>query len=104
MFILTVDGKEKDGAYSVQNGDGDHVLYLFQEKDDADRYAMLLEEESFPNMHVMEVDPDMMMSVCETHGYEYTVITPNDIVFPPRTSKPNDFIWKDTLEKLSEHR
>ena len=104
MYILTIDGKEKDGAYSVQNGEGDHVLYLFEEKDDADRYAMLLEEESFPDMHVMEVDPDMMMSVCETHGYEYTVITPNDIVFPPRTSKPNDFIWKDTLEKLSEHR
>ena len=53
---------------------------------------MLLEEEAFPDMHVMEVDPDMMMSVCETHGYEYTVITPNDIVFPPSTSKPNDFI------------
>ena len=92
MFILTIDGKEKDGAYSVQNGEGDHVLYLFEEKDDADRYAMLLEEESFPNIHVMEVDHDMMMSVCETHGYEYTVITPNDIVFPPNTAKPNDFI------------
>ena len=92
MFILTIDGKEKDGAYSVQNGEGDHVLYLFEEKADAARYAMLLEEESFPNMHVMEVDPDMMMSVCETHGYEYTVITPNDIVFPPNTAKPNDFI------------
>ena len=56
-------------------------------------------------MHVLEVDPDMMMSVCETHGYEYTVITPNDIVIPPSNrSRPNDFIWKDTLEKLSEHR
>ena len=93
MYILTIDGKEKDGAYSVQNGEGDHVLYLFEEKDDADRYAMLLEEESFPDMHVMEVDPDMMMSVCETHGYEYTVITPNDIVIPPSNrSRPNDFI------------
>ena len=44
MFILTIDGKEKDGAYSVQNEDWDHVLYLFEEKDDASRYAMLLEE------------------------------------------------------------
>jgi len=84
--------KKKMEHTLFKNGEGDHVLYLFQEKDDADRYAMLLEEESFPDMHVMEVDPDMMMSVCETHGYEYTVITPNDIVFPPRTSKPNDFI------------
>ena len=92
MFILTIDGKEKDGAYSVQNEDGDHVLYMFQEKDDASRYAMLLEEESYPDMHVLEVDPDMMMSVCETHGYEYTVITKNDIEKPPNKSDPNDFI------------
>ena len=92
MFILTIDGKEKDGAYSVQNEDGDHVLYMFQEKDDASRYAMLLEEESYPDMHVLEVDLDMMMSVCETHGYEYTVITSNDIVIPPNKSEPNDFI------------
>ena len=92
MFILTIDGKEKDGAYSVQNEDGEHVLYMFQEKDDASRYAMMLEEESFPDMHVLEVDPDMMMSVCETNGYEYTVITSNDIVIPPNKSKPNDFI------------
>ena len=92
MFILTINGQEKDGAYSVQNEDGDHVLYLFEEKDDASRYAMLLEEESFPDMHVLEVDPDMMMSVCETHEYEYSVITSNDIVIPPNKSEPNDFI------------
>ena len=30
MFILTIDGKEKDGAYSVQNEDGDHLLYSAQ--------------------------------------------------------------------------
>ena len=70
------------------------TFFIFlKKKDDASRYAMLLEEESFPDMHVIEVDPDMMMSVCETHGYEYTVITPNDIVIPPSNkSKPNDFI------------
>ena len=92
MYLLTLKTRREDGAYAVQDRHGDKVLFLFEEEDDASRYAMLLEEESFPDMHVMEVDPDMMMSVCETHGYEYTVITPNDIVFPPRTSKPNDFI------------
>tara|TARA_B100000614_G_scaffold12252_1_gene10510 strand:+ start:451 stop:666 length:216 start_codon:yes stop_codon:yes gene_type:complete len=65
---------------------------IFQDKDDASRYAMMLEEESYPEMAVLEVDHDMMASVCETHGYEYTVITPNDIVIPPSKSDPNDFI------------
>ena len=83
MFILTVHGKETEGAYSVRNEEGDHILYLFQEEDDATRYAMMLEEQDYPEMHILEVDPDMMTGVCETQGYEYTVITPNDIVIPP---------------------
>ena len=90
MFILTIHGKENEGAYSVQNEDGDHVLYLFQQEDDATRYAMLLEDQDYTEMHVIEVEPDMMIGVCEDHGYGYTVITPNDIVIPPSTK--HDFI------------
>ena len=90
MYILTVYGKENEGAYSVQNEEGNHVLYLFQEEDDATRYAMQLEDNDYPEMHVIEVEPDMMIGVCEDHGYGYTIITPNDIVIPPMTK--NDFI------------
>ena len=91
MFILTVDGKEDRGAYSVTNESGDKILYLFEEEDDACRYAMMLEEEQYPEMHVIEVDDEMMITVCEAQGYEYTVITKNDIVIPPVTAE-NDFI------------
>ena len=91
MYILTVYGKENEGAYSVQNEEGNHVLYLFQEEDDATRYANMLEDDEYPEMHVIEVEPDMMIGVCEQHGYEYDVITPNDIVVPPNT-KHHDFI------------
>ena len=45
MFILTVEGKEDKGAYSVVNDTGDKILYLFEEEDDATRYAMQLEDE-----------------------------------------------------------
>ena len=90
MYILTVYGKENEGAYSVQNEDGEHILYLFEQEDDATRYAMMLEDNDYPEMHVIEVEPDMMIGVCEDHGYGYTIITPNDIVIPPMTK--NDFI------------
>ena len=39
MYILTIAGREQDGAYSVVDDDGDDILYLFQEEDDATRYA-----------------------------------------------------------------
>ena len=90
MFILTLEGKEDEGAYSVQNEDGEHILYLFEQEDDATRYAMMLEDNDYPEMHVIEVEPDMMIGVCEDHGYGSTIITPNDIVIPPITK--NDFI------------
>ena len=90
MYILTVAGKESEGAYSVPNADGSQILYLWEEEDDATRYAMMLEEEDYPEMHVIEVDDEVMIKTCEAHDYNYTVITENDIVITPDTK--HDFI------------
>ena len=83
MFILTINGREKEGAYSVMNDEGEQILYLFQEEDDATRYAMMLEEDGYPEMHVIEIEDEVMIKTCELHDYQYTVITPDDIVIPP---------------------
>ena len=86
MYILTVHGKENEGAYSVQDDEGEHILYLFESEDDAIRYAMMLEDNGSPDMHVIEVEDEVMIRTCEVHDYQYTVITPNDIVIPPSLS------------------
>ena len=44
---------------------------------------MMLEEQDYPNMHIIEVDDQVMISTCESHGYNYAVISKNDIVVPP---------------------
>ena len=76
-------GREQEGAYTVPNDDGDDILYLFQEEDDETRYALLLEEDGHPEMHIIEVEDRVMMKTCEMHGYQYVLITPDDIVIPP---------------------
>ena len=83
MFILTIEGAETEGAYSVSTQGGEQVLYLFEEEDDAIRYALLLEEQNYPEMHVIEVDGKVVIITCEMHDYRYSVITKNDIVIPP---------------------
>jgi len=90
MYILTVNGKENDGAYSVQDDEGEHILYLFEQEDDAVRYAMMLEDSGSPKMHVIEVEDEIMIKTCESHDYNYAVITPNDIVVPPTVN--HDYI------------
>ena len=89
MFILIIEGKEREGAYAVADKGGGQILYLFEEEDDADRYAMMLEDEGYPDMNVVEVDEELMIKTCHIHGHEYAVITKNDIVIPP---EKHDFI------------
>jgi hypothetical protein len=83
MYILTIDGKEERGAYSVLNDEGDQILYLFEEEDDALRFAMMLEEQDYPLLHVIDIEDEIMIKTCEMNGYQYAIITSNDIVVPP---------------------
>ena len=61
MYILTIDGKETEGAYSVLDEEGDQILYLFEEEDDAMRFAMMLEDEGNPTMHVIEIENEVII-------------------------------------------
>ena len=90
MYILTIYGKETEGAYSVVDAEGEEILYMFEDDDDAMRYAMMLEDEGSPEMHVIEIDDDIMIKTCELHDYKYAIITKNDLVIPPETT--HDFI------------
>ena len=89
MYIITIYQKESDGAYSVKNEFDEDILYIFEQEDDASRYAMMLEEEGSPEMHVIEIDDVLMIKTCEIHSYKYTIITANDIVIPPTE---NDYV------------
>ena len=89
MFILTLRDKKEQGAYAVQDGHGNHVLFLFEEEDDAVRYAMMLEDnlEQEKNMQVIEVEDDLAIKTCSMYNYKYVVITPDDLVIPPSNDK-----------------
>ena len=89
MYLLTLNSRKDDGAYAVQDSDGDKVLFLFEEEDDAVRYAMMLENnlEQEKNMQVIEVEDDLAIKTCSMYNYKYAVITPDDLVIPPSNDK-----------------
>jgi hypothetical protein len=83
MYILTAEGKSGEGAYSVLDEDGEQILYLFEEEDDAYRFALMLENSDYPEMEVVEVDDELIIKACEFNDYQYSIITKDDIVIPP---------------------
>ena len=85
MYILTLSPDGEEGAFTVVDDDGEEMLYLFEEKDDATRFAIQLEatEEDNVSVDVVEVDEEMIIKVCEFNETNYSIITKNDIVTPP---------------------
>jgi hypothetical protein len=83
MFLLA--SENSTGAYAVVNADGDHVLFLFEEEDDAERYLILLHENNpkHKKLSVVEVDDELALKACDAYNYKYAVIGPEDIVIPP---------------------
>jgi hypothetical protein len=86
MYLLTLKGRKDDGAFAVSDKYGEKVLFLFEEEDDAVRYAMMLEEDPDyeKEMEVVEVDDELAIKTCKIYNYKYAVITPDDIVVPPK--------------------
>ena len=92
MYLLTLKDRRDDGAYAVSNRYGEKVLFMFEEEDDAERYAMMIgDQEDNANLNVVEIDDSLAIMTCKRYNYKYAVITPNDIVIPPK----NDNISKN---------
>ena len=91
MYLLTLDKKQENGAYAVLNRYGEKVLFMFEEEDDAERYRLMLESDEDKKMDVIEIDDALAIRTCKMYNYKYAVITPNDIVIPPK----NDNFSKD---------
>ena len=89
MFLLTLKDRKDDGAFAVEDDSGDKVLFLFEQEDDAERYAQQLNDQEGSNMIVIDVDGKLAIRTCRMYNYKYAVITPDDIVIPPRSSNDN---------------
>ena len=83
MYLLTLKDKRETGVYAVEDKTGHKVLFLFEQEDDAERYAMMLNDDEDADLNVIEIEDTLAIKTCKMYNYKYAVITPNDIVVPP---------------------
>jgi len=70
VHVLLFDaGSEQEGIHSLEIN-GRTVVLLFEERDDAERYAGLLEAQDFPVPTVERLDRREMEEFCSQAGYE----------------------------------
>jgi hypothetical protein len=70
VHVLLFDaGSDQEGIHSLEI-QGRTVVLLFEDRDDAERYAGLLEAQDFPVPTVEALDRDEMELFCTQAGYE----------------------------------
>ncbi len=86
VFVLLFNARtDNEGIYSTQVGDR-NVIFIFEQEDDAVRYADQLEAEDFPKPTVEGIDPEEIKEICQDSGYDFIVVTPEMLVTPPAQS------------------
>ena len=70
VHVLLYDaGQDSEGIHSLELS-GQTVVLMFENRDDADRYAGLLEAQDFPTPAVEALDREEIELFCREAGYE----------------------------------
>ena len=70
VHVLLYDaGQDSEGIHSLELS-GQTVVLMFENRDDADRYAGLLEAQDFPTPTVEALDREEIELFCRDAGYE----------------------------------
>ena len=83
-YILTLKNRP-DGVFSVVSDiTGEHVIPIFEDKDDIIRYAeQIVEDAQNPPIQVMKVPTQEIVTACEEKKQKYVIITIDDMMIPP---------------------
>ncbi len=67
--LLYDSGKDTEGIHSLEIS-GKTVVLMFENRDDAERYSLLLEAQDFPIPTIETLDRSEVESFCNEAGYE----------------------------------
>jgi hypothetical protein len=83
-YILTLKDKP-EGVFSIiDTMTGDHVVPIFDELDDCERYAIQLSEnETDLELQMVEIEKTLIVGACEQRDQKYAIITVDDFIIPP---------------------
>ena len=83
-YILTLV-EQPEGVFSIiDRMSGDQIIPIFENQDDAERYALqLIEDEEAPELQLVEIEKELIVAACEQRNHRYAIITVDDFIIPP---------------------
>ena len=86
VYILLYNANTEDeGIHTIQEGNINKIL-MFKDKDDASRYAMMLEAQDFPEPSVEAIDSEEIELFCEKANYDWQIVESGQLELPPEAN------------------
>lgn len=83
VYILLFNANTDDeGIHTVQRGERNTIL-MFQEEEDAVRFAMMLEAQDFPEPAVEAINSEEIKLFCQKADYDWEIVEPGQLALPP---------------------
>jgi Protein of unknown function (DUF3110) len=86
VYVILFNARtDNEGIHSLQSGDH-NVIMMFTERDDAERYAIMLEAQDMPTPAVEEMDASEIEEFCASSNYECLLVEEGMLVVPPENN------------------
>lgn len=83
VYVLLFNARtENEGIHTLQV-DGEDVVLMFENEDDATRFALMLEAQDFPEATVEAIDQTDIEDFCQDAGYGCKLVPEGSLAVPP---------------------
>lgn len=89
VIVFTNANDGSDGVYSLTVSE-EHIVLAFEDRTEAQRYALCLETQEFPSPQVCELDSAELRKFCGESGFRLGFVPRGALITPPEESAIED--------------
>lgn len=84
VYVLLFNARtDNEGIHTLRVDDNQDVVLMFENEDDATRFAVMLEAQDFPEATVEAMEQDEIEAFCNEAGYGCKIVPEGSLAIPP---------------------
>ncbi|MEO0407289.1 MAG: DUF3110 domain-containing protein [Cyanobacteria bacterium P01_A01_bin.135] len=102
IYVLLFNaGTDSEGIHTLKTSDDRNIVLMFEDRDDAERYTLMLEAQDFLVPTVEPFDQSDIEDFCQGAGYECKLVSKGDLELPPEASV-DETDWEKEQQQPAE--
>ena len=83
VYVLLFNARTDNEGIHTLRVDNEDIVLMFENEDDATRFAVMLEAQDFPEAAVEAMDQAEIEAFCESAGYSCKIVPEGSLAIPP---------------------